>query len=59
VRLEGGEAFPLGAASSGDFASIARADGFIIIPETMEGYAPGTPVTVYNYGGFDDAEGLL
>lgn len=59
IRLEGKEAFPLGATTCADFASIARADGFILIPETMEGYAPGTPVTVYKYDGFDEAEGLL
>jgi molybdopterin molybdotransferase len=59
VRLEGEEAFPLGAAGCADFASIARADGFVLIPETLEGYAPGTPVTVYKYDGFDEAEGLL
>jgi len=59
VRLAGEEAFPLGAAGSADFVSIARADGFILVPETMEGYAPGTPVTVHKYDGFDEAESVL
>jgi molybdopterin molybdotransferase len=59
VRLEGEVAFPLGAAGCADFASLARADGFVLIPETLEGYAPGTPVTVYKYDGFDEAQGLL
>jgi len=59
VRLVREEAFPLGAAGSTDFASIARADGFVLIPETMEGYAPGTPVTVYKHDGFDEAEGAV
>jgi molybdopterin molybdotransferase len=56
VRLAGEEAFPIGAGSA-DFVSFARADGFVLIPETMEGYAAGTPVTVYKYDGFDEAEG--
>ena len=59
VRLKGEEALPLGPVSHGDFASIARADGFVLIPETMEGYAPGTRITVYHYDGFNEAEGLL
>ena len=28
----------------------ARADGFVIVPEASEGYAPGTSVTAYLYG---------
>jgi molybdopterin molybdotransferase len=59
VRLKGEEAIPLGSVSGGDFASIARADGFVLIPETMEGYPPGTPITVYHYDGFNEAGGLL
>ena len=59
VRLDGDVALPLGAARCGDFASIAQADGFILIPETEEGCTPETPVTVYKYDGFDEAEGLL
>ena len=57
VRLDGEVALPLAAANCGDFASIAQADGFILIPETMEGYAPGTPVTVYTYEGFEESGG--
>jgi hypothetical protein len=28
---------------------VARADGFLLIPATLEGYAPGAIVDVYTY----------
>jgi molybdopterin molybdotransferase len=47
----GAEAIPLGSADSGGLASIARADGFVLVPATLEGYAPGSTVAVYLYDG--------
>lgn len=57
VRLVGGEAIPVGSADSGGLASVARADGFVLIPAALEGYAPGTSVAVYLYDGADRVEG--
>lgn len=54
VRLENGEAIPLGAVDSGELTSVVHADGFILIPATLEGYAPGTPVSVYTYDEVDE-----
>lgn len=49
VLLIEGDALPLGTADSGGLASVVRADGFIVIPATLEGYAPGATVDVYTY----------
>ena len=49
VRLVAGEAIPMGSADSGGLTSVARADGFLLIPSTLEGYAPGAIVDVYTY----------
>ena len=35
--------------SSGLFATIAQADGFVLVPEASEGFPPGTRVRVYLY----------
>lgn len=51
VRLEDGQVEALGSAESGGLASAVRADGFVVIPAPLEGYAPGTRVSVYVYGG--------
>ncbi len=51
VRLVAGEAIPVGSADSGGLASTARADGFVLVPATLEGYAPGSSVAVYLYDG--------
>lgn len=52
-----GEAVPVGSADSGGLASAARADGFVLVPATLEGYAPGSSVAVYLYDGapYDEA----
>ncbi len=52
-----GEAIPVGSADSGGLASAARADGFILVPATLEGYAPGSSVAVYLYDGAEYVEG--
>jgi molybdopterin molybdotransferase len=57
VRLIAGEAFPSGSPDSGGLASVSRADGFVLIPAALEGYAPGTPVVVHLYDGADDSRG--
>lgn len=58
VRLLSGEAagraIPVSSADSGGLASAARADGFVLVPASLEGYAPGTSVAVYLY----DAESV-
>ncbi len=51
VRLEGGKIEAIGTAESGGLASTVRADGFVVIPAPLEGYAPGARVSVYVYGG--------
>jgi molybdopterin molybdotransferase len=50
VRLEGGKVEAIGSAESGGLASAMRADGFVVIPAPLEGYAPGARVRVYVYG---------
>ncbi|MFL5207802.1 MAG: molybdopterin-binding protein [Microvirga sp.] len=49
VRLVAGRAEPLGVLESGGLAAAARADGFVIVPAPLEGYAPGALVTVHTY----------
>jgi molybdopterin molybdotransferase len=56
VRLESGNAVPLGSAGSGGVASVARADGFVLVPAPLEGYAPGATVDVYLYDEADAQE---
>jgi molybdopterin molybdotransferase len=51
-----GEAIPLNSADSGGLASVARADGFILVPAALEGYAPGTSIDVYLYDGAESVE---
>lgn len=51
VRWENGKIEAIGSAESGGLASAVRADGFVVIPAPLEGYAPGARVSVYVYGG--------
>ncbi len=46
VILEGNTAHPLMTAGAGILSSIAKSDGFVIIPENVEGYEKGTEVDV-------------
>jgi molybdopterin molybdotransferase len=57
VLLIEGDAIPLGTADAGGLASVVRADGFIVIPATLEGYAPGATVDVYTYDEPREVEG--
>ena len=50
VRLEDGRVEAISSAESGGLASAVRADGFVVIPAPLEGYAPGARVRVYVYG---------
>lgn len=50
VRFVAEEVIPIGSANAGGLASVARADGFVLVPAPLEGYAPGTLVDVYMYG---------
>jgi len=58
VRLAGGEALPLGSAGSGGLVSAVRADGFVVVPAALEGYASGTSVAVCMYGETGEMEGM-
>jgi molybdopterin molybdotransferase len=49
VRLGAGRAEPLGSVESATVATAARADGFVLIPAPLEGYAPGSRVEVLLY----------
>jgi molybdopterin molybdotransferase len=49
VRLVGGGVEPLGGVESGGLASAVRADGFVLVPASLEGYPPGKRVTVHLY----------
>ena len=49
VRLIDGRAEPLGAPEFGGLAAAARADGFVLIPPSHEGYAIGSRISVRVY----------
>ena len=49
VRLVEGRAEPVGSAEFGGLVSSALADGFVVVPAPLEGYAPGTRVEVHLY----------
>lgn len=49
VRIENGRVEPLALSGASVLSSTVRADGFVVIPEEIEGYAAGTEVTVYLY----------
>ena len=57
VRVVSGEAIPLGSAGSGGLVSAARAEGFVLIPAPLEGYASGASVDAYMYDEADGPEG--
>lgn len=47
VRLSDQGVVPLTAGSAALWSSVTRADGFVIVPGSSEGYPPGAEVTVY------------
>jgi len=49
VRWAAGRAEPVGSPEDGGLATACRADGFVVIPASLEGYAPGSRVTVHLY----------
>jgi molybdopterin molybdotransferase len=50
VRCTGhGAAEPIASFAEAGLASVARADGFVLVPEASEGYPEGAPVTVHLY----------
>lgn len=49
VRIVDGCIEPLALSGASILSSTTRADGFVVIPEECEGYAPGSPVVVYLY----------
>lgn len=53
VRLDGNEAEPLALSGASILSSTTRADGFVIVPEEGEGYAPGAEIDVYLYESFE------
>ncbi len=46
VKLEKGRAVPLAVSGAGILSSVSKADGFVIIPENVEGYDKGEEVEV-------------
>ncbi|MCZ7398694.1 MAG: molybdopterin molybdotransferase MoeA [Candidatus Methanoperedens sp.] len=46
VKLENGRAVPLAVSGAGILSSVSKADGFVIIPENVEGYDKGEEVEV-------------
>ncbi len=46
VALQDGEAVPIMSSGAGILSSVARADGFVIVPEEREGMEPGETVEV-------------
>ena len=49
VRFQDGAAEPLALSGASILSSTTRADGFVIVPEASEGYAPGAEVQVFLY----------
>jgi molybdopterin molybdotransferase len=46
VALVNGEAEPIMVSGAGILSSVARADGFVIVPEELEGFEEGETVSV-------------
>lgn len=49
VHFVNGRIAPVGSVEVGGLASVARADGFVVIPAALEGYALGTRVAVHMF----------
>ncbi len=49
VTMKDGTATPIMTAGSGILSSVAKSDGFVVIPESMEGYDEGTEVEVITF----------
>jgi molybdopterin molybdotransferase len=46
VKLKNGKAIPLATSGAGILSSVSKADGFVIIPENVEGIGKGEEVDV-------------
>lgn len=46
VKLENGKAIPLATSGAGILSSVSKADGFVILPENVEGFNAGEEVEV-------------
>jgi molybdopterin molybdotransferase len=46
VKLDSGKAIPLATSGAGILSSVSKADGFVIIPENIEGLSAGEKVDV-------------
>jgi molybdopterin molybdotransferase len=49
VRIHEGQIEPLAISGASILSSTTRADGFVLVPGDLEGYAEGEPVMVYQY----------
>ena len=49
VRLDSDRIEPLALSGASILSSTTRADGFVVVPAELEGYAPGTSVTLFLY----------
>ena len=49
VRLVGGRVEPIATGGASILTTTTRADGFVLVPADLEGYAAGTEVTVWLY----------
>ncbi len=49
VRVDGDRALPLAVADALGFQPLARADGYVLVPESSEGHAAGERVAVYPF----------
>jgi molybdopterin molybdotransferase len=49
VRISDGYAEPMAISGSSILSSTTRADGFVLVPADLEGYAAGAAVTVWRY----------
>lgn len=47
VIFEGDKVHPLAGAKSGALSSVSKADGFVLVPENVEGYEAGEEVNVF------------
>jgi molybdopterin molybdotransferase len=50
VRIVEGLVHPVAISGASVLSSVTGADGFVIVPDTSEGYDAGTEVSVYRYG---------
>jgi molybdopterin molybdotransferase len=51
VRLEDGKAVPIAVSGASILSTATRADGFVLVPQGLEGYPEGAEVEVHLYGG--------